>query len=103
MLYLVTLLYTRPIEAVHAHLSTHRDWLVEHTRAGRILVAGPLEDRTGGFVLARCDSREALDQMIALDTFAIHGVSSYHVRGFDAAMRSPLFPADWAPGAAVVP
>ena len=43
------------------------------------------------------------DQMIALDTFAIHGVSSYHVRGFDAAMRSPLFPADWAPGAAVVP
>ena len=57
MLYLVTLTYIRPIEEVNAHLDTHRDWLVAHTRGGQLLIAGPLEDRTGGFLLARCASR----------------------------------------------
>lgn len=102
MLYLVTLRYIRPIEEVHAHLETHRGWLVDHTRAGQILVAGPLSDRTGGVVIARCDSRTALDQMLATDSFALHGLVEHEVRGFDIAMRSAAFPADWAPDAKVV-
>jgi uncharacterized protein YciI len=69
MLYLVTLIYIRPAEEVKAHLDTHRDWLVAHTRIGQIVVAGPLEDRTGGFVLARCETRRELDRMLALDSF----------------------------------
>lgn len=102
MLYLVTLRYIRPVEEVHAHLDTHRDWLVEHTRAGRILVAGPLEDRTGGLVLARCENREALDQMLAQDSFAQHRLVEHVVLGFGAALRAGVFPADWAPEAKVV-
>ncbi|KRB30463.1 YciI family protein [Acidovorax sp. Root70] len=102
MLYLVTLRYIRPVEEVHVHLDTHRDWLVEHTGAGRILVAGPLEDRTGGLVLARCENREALDQMLAQDSFAQHRLVEHAVLGFGAALRAGVFPADWAPEAKVV-
>lgn len=102
MHYLVTLNYLRPIEEVHAHLDTHREWLVQQTRAGQILFAGPLEDRTGGFVLARCTSRDELDRMLALDSFVVHGVAAPSVRGFDVALRSEACPADWAPGAKVV-
>lgn len=99
MLYLVTLNYLRPIAEVNAHLDTHRDWLIQHTRAGHILVAGPLEDRTGGFVLARCASRDDLDRMLALDPFVTHQLVELHIQGFDAALRSESFPSDWAPGA----
>lgn len=102
MLYLVTLNYIRPIQEVQAHLDTHRDWLVTHTRSGQILLAGPLEDRSGGFLLARSDSRGDLDRMLALDSFAEHKLVDYQVRGFDAAMRGAAFPADWAPGAKAV-
>lgn len=102
MLYLVTLNYIRPIQEVNAHIDTHRDWLVTHTRSGQILVAGPLEDRSGGFVLARSNSRDDLDRMLALDSFSVHKLVDYQVRGFDAAMRSAAFPADWAPGAKAI-
>ncbi len=102
MLYLVTLTYIRPIEEVNAHLDTHRDWLVTHMRGGQLLVAGPLEDRTGGFLLARCANREELDDMLAQDSFAVHRLVEAQVRGFDAALRAPMFPADWAPEAKAV-
>lgn len=102
MLYLVTLRYTRPIEEIHAHLDTHRDWLVEHARAGRILVAGPLSDRSGGVVIARCGSRADLDAMLAADSFAVHSLVAHEVLGFDAALRAGALPADWAPDAKVV-
>lgn len=102
MLYLVTLTYVRPIEEVNAHLNTHRDWLVEHTRAGRILVAGPLEDRTGGFVLANCASRDELDGMLAQDPFHVHRLVEHDVRGFGAALHAKGFPAEWAPDAKAV-
>lgn len=102
MLYLVTLNYLRPIEEVNAHLDTHRVWLAQQTRAGKILVAGPLEDRSGGFVLARSDSRDELNRMLALDSFVVHQVVEPRVQGFEAALRSEAFPSDWAPGAKAV-
>jgi uncharacterized protein YciI len=102
MLYLVTLTYICPMEEVQAHLDTHRDWLATHTRGGQILVAGPLEDHSGGFVLARSGSRAELDRLLALDSYAVHQLVDYQVRGFDAALRSEAFPADWAPGAKAV-
>ncbi|BBB66042.1 hypothetical protein UNDYM_1789 [Undibacterium sp. YM2] len=102
MLYLDTLTYIRPIEDVNAHLDTHRDWLVTHTRRGQILIAGPLEDRSGGFLLARCANRDELDHMLALDSFAIHYLVEPQVRGFDAALRAEAFPAEWAPGAKAI-
>ena len=53
MLYVITLTYIRPLEEVDAHLDTHRAWLAEHTRGGRILVAGPLAALRGGTLYAR--------------------------------------------------
>ncbi|GKS88273.1 YciI family protein [Acidovorax sp. SUPP2539] len=103
MLYLVTLTYVRPIEEVNVHLDGHRDWLVSHMREGRILVAGPLEDRTGGFVLARCASREELDGLLAADPFVVHRLVDHSAQGFTAALRAQACPAEWAPGAKSIP
>jgi uncharacterized protein YciI len=102
MLYVITLTYVRPLEEVDVHLDTHRAWLAEHTRGGRILVAGPLEGRTGGVLIANCDSREVLDRMLAADSFRVHGLVDCEVRGFTAAMRAQAWPAQWAPEAKAV-
>lgn len=102
MLYVITLTYVRPLEEVDAHLDTHRAWLAEHTRGGRILVAGPLEGRKGGVLIANCASRDELDQMLAADSFSVHRLVDSEVWGFTAAMRAQAWPAQWAPDAKAV-
>lgn len=92
MLYFVTLIYARPADDIKAHLTTHRDWLDEQVRAGRILVAGPLDDRSGGVLLADCADRVALDAMLALDSFQVHDLVETRVQAFQPALRGPRWP-----------
>ena len=102
MLYIVTLPYLRPRSDLEAHLDSHRDWLLEHTRAGRILAAGPLDPGTGGLILAHCAHRAELDGMLDEDAFHIHQLVDRHVQGFAPAMRAAGFPAAWGPQAKAV-
>jgi len=102
MLYIVLLTYMRPIEEVNAHLDTHRDWLIEYSKKGNIVVAGPLEDRKGGALLACCKDRAELDSMLATDSFHIHRLVDYEVRAFSGALRAEAFPMQWAPEAKAV-
>ncbi|WP_284417830.1 MULTISPECIES: YciI family protein [unclassified Bradyrhizobium] len=99
MLYAVILKYVRPIEEVRAHLDTHRDWLVEHTKKGRILVAGPLDDNSGGAIISHCKDRAELDEMLASDSFTVHRLVDHEIRGFTGAMRAEAFSSTWAPEA----
>jgi len=101
MLYLVVLTYLSPIEEINRHLDAHRNWLAGHYRNGRFLVSGPLEPRTGGVILARSQSRAALDAMLACDPFAIHGLAAYDVMTVNPSLRAPDFPVAWAPAAKV--
>ncbi|MGM9491955.1 YciI family protein [Ideonella sp. YS5] len=89
MLFFVTLTYVRPAEEVAEHLGTHKDWLDQQISAGRIVVAGPLEDRSGGALLADCADRGALDAMLAQDSFQVHRLVQTRVQVFQAALHSP--------------
>lgn len=96
MLFIITLTYRRPAEELDAQLEAHRGWLVANTRAGRIAVAGPLEPRTGGLIVAHCADRDELDRMIAQDAFVIHGLVDVDVLCVSPALRHEAFPARWA-------
>lgn len=102
MLFIVTLSNRRPADDIAAHQAGHRDWLVANTRAGRIAVAGPLEPRTGGLIMAHCADRAELDQMMAEDPFVIHGLVEVQVLCVAAALRHEAFPARWAAEAKAV-
>ncbi|MDA8446075.1 YciI family protein [Paracidovorax valerianellae] len=102
MLYVLTLHYIRPPEEIQLHLDSHRQWLARHIRAGRILVAGRSEDRTGGVVIASCEGRDELDRMIADDSFVIHELVQVSVQSFEPAVCAHGLPQGWASNAAVV-
>ncbi|CAO3439251.1 YciI family protein [Azospirillum doebereinerae] len=102
MLWSITLTYIRPAEDIKAHLDTHRAWLAEHTEAGRIIAAGPMEPPTGGMVLAFCANREELNRMLQADSFHVHSLVDYDVRSFKPAMRSAKFPEHWAADAKAI-
>jgi uncharacterized protein YciI len=74
--------YLRPLEEVLAHRQAHRDWLTEQYAAGRILVSGPMVPPPGGVIVARADSREELDALIATDPNVSLGIARYHVHEF---------------------
>lgn len=99
MLFVVTLSYIRSLEEVDAHLESHRAWLDKHFQAGRIFLAGPLEPRTGGLLLAWCEDRAELESMLAEDSFNTHRVADYDVRCVAPTLRAEVFPAMWAPQA----
>lgn len=102
MIYILILKYVRPLEEVNAHLDTHKQWLARHIREGRILAAGPSEDRSGGVVLASCGKRSELDDMVAEDSFVVHQVVEVSIQSFEPAIRSEALAQQWASAAAVV-
>jgi uncharacterized protein YciI len=103
MLYVVTLKYIRPPEAIAAHLDSHREWLVEHTKSGKIIATGPMDPPTGGIVLASCKDRAELDHILRADSFYVNELVEYDVRAFSPALCGDIFAARWAPGAKAVP
>ncbi|MCI3133629.1 YciI family protein [Phenylobacterium aquaticum] len=96
MLYAITLTYVRPKDEVQAHLDSHRQWLADEVTAGRILAAGPLESGAGGFILAFAQDRGEIDAMIRRDSFHVHGLATFDVQAFSAAIRAEAFPTVWA-------
>lgn len=103
MLFIVILSNRRPADEIEAHQGGHRDWLIANTRAGRIAVAGPLEPRTGGLIMAHCADRAELDLMMGEDPFVVHRLVDIQVLCVAAALRHDAFPARWAAEAKSVP
>lgn len=102
MLFIVTLNNRRSPDDIAAQQTGHRDWLIANTRAGRIVLAGPLEPRTGGLIMAHCVDRAELDLMMADDPFVIHELVDVQVQCVAAALRHEAFPARWAADAKAV-
>jgi len=92
-MYLVKITYAAPMDEINKHIPAHRDWLMANVQAQRFIVAGPLEDRSGGLILAHCASRAELEAILAQDAYHQHQVATYEVLAFDAILRA----ADFAP------
>lgn len=102
MLFVVTLNNRSDAEQIQQQQADHRNWLVANTRAGRIVVAGPLESRTGGLIVAQCAERSELNRMMDEDPFVIHGLVELQVQCVEVALRNEGFPARWADEAKAV-
>ncbi|MBB6253264.1 YciI family protein [Nitrospirillum iridis] len=103
MLFSITVSYTRPLDEVKEHLDAHKEWLVRHIKAGAILVAGPLQQGQGGFILAHAQDGSEIATMIADDPLDRHGVASFDIQACDPVLRAAGFSEQWAPGAKAFP
>ena len=89
LMFLVLLTYTASLEVIDSHLAAHREFLQRHYDAGTLLISGPKEPRDGGVILARAESAEQLQQVLAEDPFHQHGVATYQVLQFTPRMAAP--------------
>lgn len=88
-MFIISLTYKKPLETVDTHLEEHVAYLKEQYAAGLFLASGRKYPRTGGIILARSDSREAVEAAIAKDPFHRLGIAEYEITEFLPTMTSP--------------
>ena len=89
-MFVLVLTYVRPLEEVDRLIDGHKAYLERNYAAGRFIVSGRREPRTGGVILARAASIAEIEAVIAEDPFSREGVAEYEVIEF--------LPGTWAEG-----
>lgn len=88
-MYIVLLHYLAPLSEVDEALPEHGEFLRKHLADKTFLMAGRLDPRTGGVIIARCESREKLDEILATDPFHRRKLAEYRVIEFRASRTIP--------------
>jgi uncharacterized protein YciI len=81
-MFIATLKYVKPIAEVDALLQKHREHLLQFLHEGKLLIAGKLQPRTGGVIIAKNVSRDQFEQFLKDDPFAQAKVSEYQIIEF---------------------
>ncbi len=95
--FLVELTYTAPLERIDQVVGDHRNFLQKWYDVGTFLYSGPQEPRTGGIILARAESREKLESILAQDPYKLQGCAMYRVVEFTP-VKSQEFMKSWISG-----
>ncbi len=90
-MFIVNIIYKKPLEIVDHYLAAHRDFLEEGYQKNYFIVSGPRHPRTGGILISHLKSREQLQAIIEVDPFYIHQVADYDIVEFNPVKYHPQF------------
>lgn len=88
-MFIISLGYTADLAQIEAHLEAHRQFLDRHYHQGTFLFSGRKEPRSGGIIIARAPSREAIEALIQEDPFHRHGLADYAITEFIPTKTAP--------------
>ena len=83
-MYLISLTYKVPTEEVDPHMENHISFLNDQYAKGIFLLSGRKIPRTGGIILAKCDSREKIEEIVRQDPFYQHRIVDIDIIEFNA-------------------
>ena len=69
----------------------HMKFLAEQYSARTFIASGRQVPRTGGVILARCASKEALVEIMQRDPFCRNGVATFEIIQFRTSQHDPAF------------
>ena len=87
-MFLILVKYVKPLAEVDALVPAHREFLQQHYSAGRLILSGRLEPRTGGVIVAHNLNRAELEVLLEDDPFARAGVAEYTILEFFPSMAT---------------
>lgn len=90
-MFIINLKYIAPLEKIDANMKEHMVFLNACYREGLFIVSGRKIPRTGGIILARGSSREALEAVMRNDPFIALGLAEFDVIEFRASQSHPDF------------
>lgn len=80
--FVVSLHYVAPLTAIDAAMKAHVAFLEQQRAAGVFIAWGRKLPRTGGIILARGDSRAAIERLMADDPFVSRKLAEVEVTEF---------------------
>ncbi len=92
--FLVEIEYTAPIEIINMIVDEHRQFLQTGYDKGWLLMSGPKFPKTGGLVICRAPSMEAIQEFFFTDPYQQHNAASYRFVEFDP-VKYQTFMNDW--------
>jgi uncharacterized protein YciI len=81
-MFVISLTYTAPLEAIDQHLAAHREFLSAQYARGAFLMSGRKVPRDGGVIIAHAASRAEVDDIVRQDPFHQAGVARYDITEF---------------------
>ncbi len=91
-MFIISLTYKKPIEAVEAHLQAHVDWLKTGYEAGVFIASGRKVPRTGGVILAQGE-RAVVEAFCGRDPFVVNEVADCEITEVAFSMSAEGFEA----------
>ena len=88
--FIIELAYSIPSEQLGDAIAEHRLFLQTGYKKGWLLVSGPQVPMTGGIVVARAPSLEALVEFFQDDPFQVRGLAKYRYVEFDPRWYQPF-------------
>jgi uncharacterized protein YciI len=90
-MFIINLNYIAPLEKIDALMREHLVFLNACYREGLFIVSGRKIPRTGGIILAKASSRDALETLMRNDPFIVQGLAEFDVIEFQASQSHPDF------------
>lgn len=85
--FIVEVTYKVPADELGETVSAHRAYLQIGFDKGWLLMSGPQVPRTGGLIVARAPSRDALVEFFSHDPYQVKGLGEYRFIEFDPIKR----------------
>ncbi|MBF0237450.1 MAG: GTP cyclohydrolase [SAR324 cluster bacterium] len=95
--YVVILTYKVPVDKILPHVPAHREHLDVWFDTNSILFSGMQLSKTGGAIIVRAASEEAIQPLIEQDPFYLHDLADYQIIGVDVRRQQPVID-DWIQG-----
>lgn len=92
--YVIESHFQKPFEQFGEAVNRHRAYLQGGYDSGLLLCSGPKSDRSGGILIARAASQDAIDLFLADDPYCADGLAQYSVCEFDAVKQQAVL-AGW--------
>ncbi|MFM2478931.1 YciI family protein [Celerinatantimonas sp. MCCC 1A17872] len=83
-MFIVSLTYKCEVSEIEKQLKAHIEFLDKYYQSGVFIASGRKVPRTGGIIMARCESKAALESILAEDPFASHQLADYEIIEFAA-------------------
>ena len=83
-MFVIELIYRKPLDAIDASMPAHVRFLKKHYAAGNFIVSGRKIPRDGGIIIATGGSREQIEAIMREDPFCARGLADVRVVQFRA-------------------
>ena len=91
-LFVIEMRYVGEVAGVDELMDAHRAFLDRHYAAGTLLASGPKVPRSGGIILARGNSLEEIEALVAEDPFQQLDCLAYSITRFTPTKMADGFP-----------